>query len=273
MRLKIEREKQIEFLEKFKTYKKFESWKALSKFLGINYKTFMHYAKGRYFLPEKVLQKAKQSGMDASVFKFERLEDNWGPRKGGIIGGKLAFAKLKEKYGKDDWKKFASKGGKNRTKNLPRKLRLENSRRGGIKARDMKVGIHDPRFGENRIEGPFDLKYKSNMEVKVARMLAAKGIEFEYEKPFVVENRRILIDFYIPKQRIAIEIEGFGYDEYLKRNFERYKLLDKIPIYVFTKHIGKTKRFFKSLENVFVLNMSEIENFLALSCSCKVPIP
>ena len=272
MRLKIEREKQIEFLEKFKAHKKFESWKALSKFLGINYRTFMHYAKGRYFLPENVLQEAKQSGMDTSFFKFEKLEDNWGPRKGGIIGGKLAIAKLKEKYG-NNWKKFASKGGRNRTKILPKKLRLEFSRRGGIKARDMKVGIHDPRFGENRFEGPFNSKYRSNIEVKVARMLAAKGIEFEYEKPFVAGNRRILIDFYIPKQKIAIEIEGFGYDEYLKRNLDRYKLLDKIPIYVFTKHIGKTKRFFKSLENVFVLNMSEIEIFLALSCSCKVPIP
>lgn len=268
MRLKIEKEKQIEFLETFKDHKKFESWKEFSKFLGINYKTFMHYVKGRYFIPEKILQKAIQSHMDISNFRFEKLKDFWGSKKGGVIGGKLAIAKLKEKYG-NNWKKFASKGGKNRTKNLPKKLRLEISRRGGIKSRDMKVGIHDPRFGENRFEGPLNLKYRSSIEVKIAQLFVEKKIDFEYEKPFNIDGRKILIDFYLPKQKIGIEIEGFGFNEYLKRNLERYKLIDgKIPIYVFTKHIRKTKNFFKSLKNVFVFNMSEFENFLALSCSC-----
>ncbi len=268
MRLKIEKEKQIEFLEKFKEYKKFKTWKTLSKFLGINYKTFMHYVKGRFFLPEEILQKAKQTDMDTSTFKFEKLGDNWGQKKGGSIGGKITIAKLKEKYG-ITWKKFASKGGKNRTRNLPRKLRLEISRRGGIKSRDMKVGIHDPRFGENRIEGPFNLKYRSKIEVKVAKLFEANGIEFEYEKPFTITDKRILIDFYLTKQKIAIEIEGFGYDEYLKRNLDRYKLIDSnLPIYVFTKHVSKTRNFFRNLKNVSIMSMSEIENFiLALSCS------
>lgn len=261
MRLKIDTKKQVKFLVKFKNHKKFENWKALSKFLGINYKTFMHYVEGRYFLPEEVMRKAEQSGMDISVFRFERLDDNWGSKIGGKLGGKIGMQRLKEKYGAR-WKNFPSKGGKNRTKNLPRKLRLEISRRGGIKARDMKVGIHDPRFGQNRFLGPFDLKYRSNIEVKVARLLEAKGIAFEYEKAFTIGSKRILLDFYLPKQKIAIEIEGFGYDGYLKRNLERYKLLNgKIPIYVFTKHITKTKKFFESLDTVSILNIREFENF------------
>ena len=255
MRLKAPKEKQIEFLESFKAFKKFENWKTLSKFLGINYITFMHYVKGRYFLPESILIKAQKSGMNTSDFKFEKLEDNWGNIKSGKLGADR-FAKWRKVVG-PDWKRFSSKGGKKRTKTLPRKLRLEISRRGGITSRDRKVGIHDPRFGENRFPGPFNLKYRSNIEVKVAKILEANKIHFEYEKPFTKMNKRILIDFYLPKQSIAIEIEGFGYDEYLKRNFERYKLLPEVPIHVFTKHVSRTEKAFESLPNVSVLSMSK----------------
>ena len=243
-------ENQKKFLEAFKAHKKFESWKELSKFLGINYRTFFHYTKERYLLPEKVFLEAKLSGMDVSNFKFEKFEDNWGARKSCL------------KTQRNWIKNFGSKGGKARTEKLPKDLRLEISRRGGINAREKKVGIHDPRFGENRFPGPFDIKYRSNIEVKVARLLEANGISFQYEKPFAAGSKRILIDFYLPEKNFLIEIEGFGFDEYLDRNFKRYSLLEGIPVFVFTKHITKTKKHFESLKNVSVFSMSELENFI-----------
>ena len=259
MRLRFEPGKQTEFLQQLKKKKKLGTWKALSRMLGVNYRTFNHYLKERCLLPEKIWNAAQASGMSVGRFKVERLNDHWGVG----VGGKKRVETIRRRN-PNHWKMMGSKGGMNRTKNLPLKLRLEISRRGGINARDKGVGIHDPRFGENRFLGPFGIKYRSGTEVGVARMLEAKGVKFVYDKPFVFGNRRILIDFYLPKHDLAIEIEGFGYDEYLQRNLGRYRLLEQtcLPVHVFTRHVTKTTKAFEGLRFVSVLSMKELSNFV-----------
>jgi len=270
MRLRFGPGKQAEFLQQLKEHRKLGTWKALSRELGVNYRTFNHYLKERCLLPESIWNAAQASGMVVSRFEVERLKDKWGNGLGGNKGAKTIRLR-----NPDHWKIMGSKGGRSRTLNMPKELRLEISRRGGINARDRKLGIHDPRFGENRFVGPFGIKYRSGIEVRVARLLEGKGVEFVYEKPFAFGDRRVLVDFYLPKYDLIIEIEGFGYDEYLQRNLRRYRLLEStgLPVHVFTKHVTKTTKTFEGLRFVSVQSMSDINNFVGALRPCSPPIP
>lgn len=75
-----------------------------------------------------------------------------------------------------------------------------------------------------------DLKNKANMyECLLGEYLINKKIKFVHQAPFIINGKIYFLDFYIPKKRLAIEVDGqyhtsIGqgtYDEIRDYNFEK----------------------------------------------------
>lgn len=76
---------------------------------------------------------------------------------------------------------------------------------------------------------------ESNMEGEIRQLLLSKGIIFEQEKGFdwLIYNRRMFLDFFLPEYGVAIECQGkqhfsptevFGGEEFYKMTVERDKV-------------------------------------------------
>jgi hypothetical protein len=80
---------------------------------------------------------------------------------------------------------------------------------------------------------------ESNMEGEIRQLLLNKGIIFEQEKGFdwLVYNRRMFLDFFLPEYGVAIECQGkqhfspteiFGGEEFYKMTVERDKVKKRL---------------------------------------------
>lgn len=80
---------------------------------------------------------------------------------------------------------------------------------------------------------------ESNMEGEIRQLLLSKGIVFEQEKGFdwLVYNRRMFLDFFLPEYGVAIECQGkqhfsptevFGGEEFYKMTVERDKVKKRL---------------------------------------------
>lgn len=59
------------------------------------------------------------------------------------------------------------------------------------------------------IDTRHDLQQNANMyERLVAKFLIDNRIHFSHQSPFVIDRKIYFLDFYIPSQRIAIEVDG-----------------------------------------------------------------
>lgn len=80
---------------------------------------------------------------------------------------------------------------------------------------------------------------ESNLEGEIRQLLLSKGIVFEQEKGFdwLVYNRRMFLDFFLPEYGVAIECQGkqhfsptelFGGEEFYKMTVERDKVKKRL---------------------------------------------
>lgn len=66
----------------------------------------------------------------------------------------------------------------------------------------------------------YELREKANVyEHKVGELLIQNGIDFIHQAPFVFRPKTIyFVDFYLPKQRIVIEVDGNYHDSRTMRH-------------------------------------------------------
>ncbi len=61
---------------------------------------------------------------------------------------------------------------------------------------------------KNRKERTARGRVRSNGERKIARYLENHGIAYEYERPLVLEGRKLFPDFYLPEHNVYVEFWG-----------------------------------------------------------------
>ncbi len=65
-------------------------------------------------------------------------------------------------------------------------------------------------------------KHKTQEEIKTESILIQKNIEFETQKPIILDNIPMILDFYIPKLKLVIEVDG-GYHKMSKQQIKDKK--------------------------------------------------
>lgn len=109
---------------------------------------------------------------------------------------------------------------------------------------------------------------ESNMEGEIRQLLLSNGINFEQEKGFdwLVYNRRMFLDFFLPEYGVAIECQGkqhfsptdiFGGEEFYKMTVERDKVKKRLcekhgirVLYYSTAHIEYPYPVFESMRQL-----------------------
>lgn len=109
---------------------------------------------------------------------------------------------------------------------------------------------------------------ESNMEGEIRQLLLSNGINFEQEKGFdwLVYNRRMFLDFFLPEYGVAIECQGkqhfsptdiFGGEEFYKMTVKRDKVKKRLcekhgirVLYYSTAHIEYPYPVFESMRQL-----------------------
>ncbi len=256
MRLVFEKGKQRALFQELKNVNGY-SWRKLAKVMNLEWRKFRHLRDEDFTLPNFLFDKILEQFPNLRIYSdfiIEEREDDWGTRKGGILGGKAVAEKLKnDLVFRKAWVEKCRKGGTN------------NIRQGLIK--NWEIGFRN--VGRRRFLGPNDEKMFTEAEKRIAEFFAKKGITYRYEPKLIINGMTYFPDFII-KNNIIIERCGFLSKKYsitLNKKFRSYASLNNKVVIIIPKKIYKTfhrnvkipKKFVKLIEDK---NLSELTDMI-----------
>jgi len=233
------------------------SWRKLAIFLGAEWRQFRHWRDEELTLPADIFNRIKSrhpSFKKYDKFIIEERANNWGSRKGGILGWKTTSRKLKTNSEfRKKWIEKCRKGG------------INNIKQGLIK--NWEVGFRN--VGQRKFLGPNNEKMFTKTEKRIAEFFVKNKIKYEYEPLLNIKEHKYFPDFII-QNKIIIERCGLLSKKYfksLRKKINDYsKLENQIVIIIPRKIYGTLKKNVKIPHKFITLieddNLTELTEFI-----------